>query len=196
MTDSGQDQADFRTQIEKVRLGQEDIRLKQEDLRLHWERWNLDVAPLQKKAGEATAHAVEYSTLALRTLILINGGALLALPAFSQFDNGLSFTNLGWAMACFVLGLFGAGIALLSGYLSLAASTKRFSHEATARAIVLNARDNLNDEQKKNKEDADKKAADQSGKESKWEVVALVAAIVSLLLFVIGCFLGGKAIAG
>ena len=76
--------------------------------------------------------AVEFAILAIRTLILVNGAAVIALLTFvgqvwaNDQHNGSNMAHiLFWPLLCFLIGLVMAVITTLLAYLTQMITTER-----------------------------------------------------------------------
>lgn len=95
-----------------------------------WESENQNQADHTKKENrfaelsvEASRSANTYAQLAIRTAFLLNGGALLALPALVKLTgiSTLTGNQLHIVFTCFIGGLLFAAVSAFLAYLSMSA---------------------------------------------------------------------------
>lgn len=135
-----------RVEMERERIALDRIHTKLENQRVHNERWNINVGAVQKNEMAASGSAVDMAKLTLRSAFLMNGGALIALPAFGQLVGSISKGYLVFALGAFVLGLVVTSIATLASYLSLHRNSSAQTQLANHRAMSLNNEELLIDE--------------------------------------------------
>lgn len=80
--------------------------------------WEASVPPIERKGQEADRGAVDYSLLGIKSAFILNGGALVVLPALTPVFGINTTCNKGlliWAAAIFMVGiLFAAATTALS----------------------------------------------------------------------------------
>lgn len=71
--------------------------------------------PLQREAQTILGHSVGYAQMGLKTALLLNGGGLIAIPAFAEL-TGTIWARGFWppmiSMSSFLLGIICASIAI------------------------------------------------------------------------------------
>ena len=108
--DNGNDDQD-----KKVKRWEQDLSWRNAFL----DQWRTELAPIDAKIALATQSATSLALTGLRSGYLLNGGALIALPAFIEIFNKLKpgDTDLIEFMAIpFVIGLIACAIANFIGY--------------------------------------------------------------------------------
>ena len=114
----------IRLEVERARLAIDQAEYRESATRTFLERWRVDVQPEHEHLLMSRQHAHEFAKVAIQTVFVLNGGALIAFPAFAQLV-GTGFENsVGWALsgiAAFVLGLVLIALTTLIAYLSMVA---------------------------------------------------------------------------
>jgi len=83
--------------------------------------WHAAIAPFDRQAQEANAHAVALGAVGLRALFVLNGGALLVFPAYLSVlgtDLDAAFRPAFLAGVGFLAGLVMAAVATMLAYLT------------------------------------------------------------------------------
>lgn len=127
--------------LEALRLDLERRRYLDETTRTFLERWRTDVQPLHEHRLMSREHAYGYAKVAIQTMFLLNGGALIAFPAFAQlvetaFKDHVTFALL--SIGGFVLGLLLIAITALLAYLSMGADAAAVSQKEEYVKLGLN----------------------------------------------------------
>lgn len=79
--------------------------------------WEASVIPIEKQASDAYTAAVGYSLLVLKSILILNGGALAVLPAIvSTFGTAAQKTVVVSVAICFVAGVVFAVAAIALSY--------------------------------------------------------------------------------
>ncbi len=95
----------------------------------YFERWRLHVEPFEADRKAWIRYAVEYAQMAIRTGFLLNGGALIAVPAFAKFlGDGLWVRGSVWPKLMIVLFVIGMVLFTLATILAFFAMIK-YSHQ-------------------------------------------------------------------
>lgn len=130
--------------------------------------------------------ATGYASTALKSLIAINGGALISLPILVEF--GFPREEVVFSALCFVLGLFWAMISILLAYFSAANAANAMSNEISNRYCKhMLAIHSLKDEEKLKQHFENQIVENKAFKYSViFEVIAIVAFGLSLVSFAIG----------
>lgn len=104
--------------------------------------WAAAVTPLEAKAQWADTAAVDFAMLGIKSLYLLHGGALVALPVFHEklaLESAVWIPPIWLAAVIYILGLCTTTFLNVVCYLAMgiqAESTKR-QREATAGKISL-----------------------------------------------------------
>ena len=106
-------------QLEAHRLELERIKIQFEKERNYLQRWTTDISPVEEELLETHRSAVGIAQMVLRSGFLVNGGALIALPAFiALFQVDASMLVIA-AVGCFVAGLLSCGAGAIGAFLTL-----------------------------------------------------------------------------
>jgi len=114
-------------------------RLVQETNRTHYDRWRVDVEPIEEEKLETGKWAVSFAQAALRTLGVLHGGALLSLPALVSFFGIAPGQLLMLAAGCYVLGLTAVVAGYLYAFLCVEYLGGSLSHQREVVVTRLNA---------------------------------------------------------
>jgi len=79
-------------------------------------RWDAEVRSLEKQGWEAQKIAQDFAKLALSSALVLNGGALLALPPLMQWLSHDGRTQVAGQAFWFLLGVISATIATMFAY--------------------------------------------------------------------------------
>jgi len=112
--------------------------IRREDRDLFLRDWEVEVLPKENQAAAACQAAVDYSILGLKSAFLLNGGALVALPAFISIfgkETACLRVHIGYISACFVLGI---GCVATSTALSYFTTHKQEAAHWSRREISAN----------------------------------------------------------
>lgn len=136
--------------LETLRLDLERLRYLDERTRTFLERWRTDVQPLHEHRLMSREHGYGYAKVAIQTMFLLNGGALIAFPAFAQllgtaFKDHVTIALL--SIGGFVFGLVLIAITTLLAYLSMAADAEAVNQKEEYVKLGLN-RDQVADDDK------------------------------------------------
>jgi len=113
--------------IEKTRLEIERATYLNETTRTYLERWRTEVQPVHEEKERSREMAFGFAKMAIQTMFLLNGGALIAFPAFAglvgaAFKEHISIFLL--SAGGFVTGLVFIAITGLLAYISMDADTE------------------------------------------------------------------------
>lgn len=145
-----------------------------------------EIARAHFEQGAATGRDAQ------KTLVVLNGGALLAMPAFKGLLPEVQAEQVVWPIAIFLCGLLAAGISYVYSYFSLRSGAEGWKHEEAARVHRLSFE----------APGADRvtleglRSASATKAEFNWararlfSAVAVSTAIASLLFFAVGAFIG------
>lgn len=130
-----------RLEVERARLKLDAAAHQDQRTRTYLERWRTDVGPLHESEESAWGRAYGYAQTAIRSLYLLNGGALVAFPAFAQ----LAGTPISEHLTLFLLsgGSFVSGLVLV-GATNILAYVSADAQVAAVREEKENVKINLN----------------------------------------------------
>lgn len=117
----------LRLEVERTRLALDKAQYQNDTTRLFLERWRVDVQPVHEHRLMSREHAHGFAKVAIQTTFLLNGGALIAFPAFAQLVGTGFRDHVGWALTSitgFVLGLVFIAVTALLAYLSMEADAE------------------------------------------------------------------------
>lgn len=210
MTMAGEDVIRLAREIERARQVLETLAAArhQDSLKLEASRFDIErrLAYLaESKANLEPIHThqqvllkgeLDFALLGLKTMAILNGGALFAVPAFKEV---FSFEAARWALVsvslCFAFGLGAAILAILFAYLSSGRSAAALaSRQEYASLDVNRSYFPPSGEDAKKHEDARGDAVKQSQKHFDkavaWRRWGIGSAVASASLFVIGAVVG------
>lgn len=159
------------------------------DYRIVLERWRDNVLPHLLASNKWTEVSAEFALTAVRSALVVNGGALVALPPLMEWAGDLQRGSLVSSSSWFVGGLLLAFVTLLLAYYNFLFMSQVENTRAHKAAIRINNPVAAREEKLSEIEDY----KDQSSKEKRSNCfVALTQAfgVVSLVASV-GCFLFG-----
>ena len=122
----------LRLDMDRLRLALDQARYQDDKTRTFLERWRVDVQPVHEHRLMSREHAYGYAKVAIQTTFFLNGGALIAFPAFAQLVGTSLYTNRSLALAsilAFVIGLVLIAVTTLLAYLSMAADANAVSRK-------------------------------------------------------------------
>lgn len=126
----------------ELSIEQHKLRLEME---LHYlERWKADIVPVEQFVIEAGKGAIAFAQTALKSGFILNGGALIALPAFIQIFSvsDVASAYITITILCFTGGLFFCGIGALLAYLTMSTTEQRLGFSREIRVLRLNEEHN------------------------------------------------------
>ena len=127
-------------EVEQARLDIELIRQSNDDHRVSLERWNTALRPIHEKYIQSRAQSVAFATLGIRSMFLLNGGALLVFPAFAKLLGTGFVEQMGWAqwsIGCFVVGLITIALTTVLAYLSSDLRSMALEYESSRTHLFL-----------------------------------------------------------
>ena len=126
-------------------------RLKNEGQRVYLDRWKADLEPVEKSIITYHQSAVGFGQASMKALLLLNGGAFIALPAFAKLFDVQPFPKFGVIIASvfFSLGLVACCGGLLFAFFTTNAMAEEKHFERERRALRLNAELNPTSEEYK-----------------------------------------------
>jgi hypothetical protein len=87
-----------------------------EFVKLHYEFVHKARQLMEREITQADNNSAAYGQLALKSAFMLNGGALIAFPAYVQFWNTLPKEFVGLSVVLFVAGLVLAALAAFLAY--------------------------------------------------------------------------------
>ena len=120
----------------------DDYRNRIERWYLENERWRSEIEPLRQMLTSHLDHTVSYGQMALRSVLLLNGGGLLAVPAFAKLYGsmwGQGTIPVLITIAAFALGTIFAGGGIACSFFSFLALQNMILEtiERTAKGLKL-----------------------------------------------------------
>jgi hypothetical protein len=150
----------------------------------HAEYHKVRQAHLYALAANRFASAGDFAQLALRSAIIANGGALVAILTFlGHTGRTVSGISLWLAVIAFVLGLFAALVTVFFAFQAQAAFGRQ--EAAGSDKIYFHL---LSDREKCDEEDA--LETKQMAIGGKWQLAGEITYIISIVLFVLGAVAG------
>jgi len=101
--------------------------------------WDASLGPHREARKSASEAAVSFAQLGLKSCLLLNGGALIALPAYVSLDDACQGPLIVLAAASFVAGLVAGAIATLFAYQTMVFQTLALSHLEAESAFRVRA---------------------------------------------------------
>lgn len=136
----------------------------------------------------------EYAQLGIKSLITLNGGALIFLPAFVEVFDIKNMANYSCSALFYVAGLISIIVCILFAYISMGYSMRAVGEERNksySEYMVIHFADFYGNEYKdtvnKEIEEAKNKYRTLYGKSQFYEILSIVLALFSLTFFVLGC---------
>lgn len=153
------------------------------------QRRDVEVGGSDRQAWDAEKIAAEFGKLGLSSLILVNGGALVAIPPLMQWLNDAAKNHVAPLATWFAVGLLFAGASVVTAYLNFSAMSAAFRSQAARRAHELDAwYTNASLEGHEQHARAARSASRYSTATTATAWIALILAVVSLACFGTGVF--------
>lgn len=124
--------------LDSIRTELEKIKVRQEGTRIYLEQWKADISPVEEQTLQTHRSAIAFAQAGLKTAALINGGALIALPAFVTLFKIGSGEIVISAAIFFCFGLLAAACAYLFAFLSVDHFGISTTHKRERLAMNLN----------------------------------------------------------
>ncbi len=194
-----------RLNLERYRTDLEKHRADIDRQRFFLERWQIDIGKTRENQFSVGLSSVEFGKFALRGAFIINGGAIIALPAFAQLLGTVHVTFLASALTIFALGLVASSTAMFFGYLSLSRSSRSLEVAGERSAVSLNNETLMLEEEveplatlragkqikiRKQLDDLFTRRSEHQKKSNFFETVAFCAGALSVALFILGAGIG------
>lgn len=184
-------------EIEEERLAIERVRIELEKKRdfedSYYRRWAENINVSSERQMTTALEAIDFGKFTLKSLMWLNGGAVIAYPALLGVLNPQDVKYTVFTLACFITGLILAVFGAILAYVSLINATKMLNAETLLRASEFEKR-NQGATAAENIDDVIKNAKDKCHKFDKagtsYEIAAFACGFVSLLAFGVGGYLG------
>jgi hypothetical protein len=177
----GADMSDPNSAIDRM------VRMQREQWEAHTQRFNSEVGGSERLAWDSMKIAADFGKLGLSSAILVNGGALVAIPPLMQWLTPVARAQVSANAIWFLLGLLMAAAAVVVAYVNFTTLSESKWAWARQRAIEL-----ISEYKNKKAEDdpAHGRAKTLSGRFSK---AATLTAWIALILACAsyGCFAAG-----
>jgi len=141
------------------------------------------VEALYRSQAERSKFVIDFALLGLRSLVLVNGGALIAMLTFLGHNQELAIRRELWSgFGWLVVGLGAALGSIVCAYLS----QQQFTHQeaSAAEKIFMNSYGN----QAKNEAAAGEHEARHLRQGAMWQYIAIALALLSFGCFARGCY--------
>lgn len=188
-------QPDLKSLIESISRGQE-------NQRIHNEQWRYAVHPAQEVRNIAMEHAYGLAKIAIQTTYLLNGGALIAFPAFAEIVSASMlnyiYAALG-AIAAFVFGLVFSSITTIFAYICqvyYVDNTEWRIREISERVAAAGLNDDRKKRHSSEAKKADLKANEYFKKANRFRKWAVLFGSFSILSFIFGAICAMRVLAG
>ena len=191
--------AAFMRQVEAERLNLEHRRVNQEDTNTYLEQWKLDVVDRRQTQMNLSRSSVEMASLAFRSIFLLNGGAMIAIPTFGKLVDKISPEELSSALMWFGFGLCLVTLAMVTAYLSLSNRAGAWREAMEVSAERLNkgrTSQKEHDESKDDEEKAETERVRLEGRSDSFEVLSLGFALAGLGAFILGTYFAASMLSG
>lgn len=192
----------LRLEVERARLALEQARYQNDMTQTFFERWRVDVQPVHEHRLMSREQSYGYAKIAIQTTFLLNGGALIAFPAFAQLIGTGFRDHVGWALTSiggFILGLVLIAITTLLAYFSMAADLQATAQrEEYVKAGLNQSQAPKADKSKyeKIREDAESARKRHYDFAIRFEVWAVYLGIASIVSFVFGALCAARVLLG
>lgn len=167
--------------------------IEQRDRELFLRDWEASVLPVENQASGAEKGAVDYSLLGLKSAFILNGGALVALPAVTPFFGINAAANknlLVWTAATFMVGILLSAAATALSYFVMCyqGSMHRWSREKNAQIVIGQYFGHIEDggARDKKRDEAARKEADYAKTANTIRDIAIGCAFATIVAFLIG----------
>lgn len=164
------------------------------ELSQHWlARWDMDVNGRREDAWRAGESAAAFAQMGLRSTLLLNGGALVAFPAFGELIGDVDLTSLKIASTLLVLGLMTGMLGILCAFINREIASKRLFLLAEKNSAILKNED-IQGEQRikinKNLSDLRSKIDAAVRNQKKWRNAGVALSLLSISFFFFGALNG------
>lgn len=190
------DEQDLRDKIDALRIQIEQNTLQNETYRTYLQGWQIQVSPIHEEKERSRELSSGFAQMGIKSMFILNGGSLIALPAFAEIANKNIAENIPLfvgSISCFVVGLALTALATLFAYLSLDANTAELENSGTVvRFDLIKGRDPaaFSKDQEQERETSEKERQRFNGLTQTLALIAMRVAIASLVAFIAGAGLG------
>jgi hypothetical protein len=190
----------LRIELEKLRIDLEKAKLENELTRTYLDRWRTDVQPIHEHQLMSREQGYGLARLGVQTAFLLNGGALIAFPAFAKLADTPLQSHVGFSSAsigCFVVGLVMAAVSMLTGAFAFGADADAVEQKANvvkAGVTLLHSQEAQRSaiEARRNAAEAERtRLFERARKLGRWAIGAAVGGVVA---FVFGAFFAAQVI--
>ena len=161
-------------------------------------RLETSIKPRHEAAERSRTFTFEFARMALRSMFLLNGGALIALPAFAEMLGGIKPETADafiLSIGSFIVGLVLIAAATFFAYIAMNADVGDIQQEILWRTIDINADYKPPDDPQKSKDERDN-AIKLSKKCGTWarrfRAIVIVLGLGSLGAFINGALQGAS----
>ncbi len=161
-------------------------------------RLETSIKPREEAAERSRTFTFEFARMALRSMFLLNGGALIALPAFAEMLGGIKLETADafvWSTGGFIVGLVLIAAATLFAYIAMNADVVGIQQEILWCTLDISADYKPPDDPQKSKGERDN-AIKLSKKCQTWarrfRAVTVVLGLGSLGAFINGALQGAS----
>lgn len=175
--------------------GDQDTRLSIEGRLTFLEEWKTNLTPIQNAMTLADRAAIDFGSAGIKAGFLLNGGALIAVPAFVEIlkPGPPAFGSLIYAIGLFVGGLLLCVAVNLAAYLSMRVASVGLVARIDARSAMLH-RLYTGDPTGEHKTRETEKDAEADSRAKRADRITNVGLILYLLT--IAAFIGGAILSG
>ena len=186
----------LRLEVERTRAEIDRLRYLDESHRTFLQSWQIQVAPIHEEQERSRELGAGYAQVGIKSMFILNGGALVALPAFVKMaGTGLATETAFFAssVASFVIGLVLITVTTLFAYLSLDAEVAALRRRGNVLRLDLIKGCNPvaftkdQEQERHENEEGREKFGDLA---SQFTKVAVGLAIASLVAFIAGAVIG------
>lgn len=194
--------ATLKLELERSELALQQLALENEKHRTFLQSWEVDVRPHQELLLRSVDMGHAYAKMTIQTIFWLNGGALIAFPAFAKLAGAEFSAHLTRALTsigCFVLGLVLITVtALLAYFTCVTESTMTAAHREHAKLLHHLGRDSeeKNGKWKEGMAAATKIANTHQRRAFRLQWAAIASGMLSLLAFVAGACVAGTVLVG
>lgn len=94
-----------------------------------WREWEANIRPSREAKVAASEGAVEFAKIGIKSSLVLNGGALIALPAFVEVNHAVGVQFLAFSAGAFAAGLIACATSIFFAYQTMVYQGLYHSHE-------------------------------------------------------------------
>lgn len=177
--------------FERFKMNLEHSRALMERSRLYLELVKTGVEPIRAAGEKSRDMAFGFAQMALRSAFLLNGGALVVMPAFSEILSHGILQNLWFmlaSMASFAIGLVLATTATLFAFHAMDNDSRSLQHRAAeAQTYYRRLFEEADPTRIEASEPTQQGTHDQAFQ--RWRLRAIATGVLAIILFIVGTFL-------